>query len=400
MSHFIKKERFVRFHGGISRLGMISFIVAIAAAFIDTIWILFVKQFIEKDAYIGFFSGALTIISLISLFLIIPIIEKGQKEKLYITALCMIITSYILFSFIKSFYLFIIFSILLTLAANLRISSFGIIVRDSSKKRLLAKNEGIIYTFFNTGWFIGPLLAGFLALKYGNKGVFRLAALLVILALILFLQFGIKDHNIKKKADINVWKNFRDFFKDKKRTISYFLGGGISFWWVLIYLFVPIYIINSGHNVLWVSTFLFAVVIPNILFTYPAGYLANKIGFRKIFLVGFLILSSASFLCFLVNDLLVVLIILIVAGIGTALVESTSESYFFDISKGKEPYRFYSAYNTTIDVSHFVAKILPSALLLILPFKYIFLTFSIFMLGYAILSQFTEKIVESKLKKR
>ena len=398
MSHLIKKGSLLRFHGGITKLALVSFIVAVAAAFIDTIWIVFVKQFIQNDAYIGFFSGVLTCISLVSLFLIIPIIERGHKERLYMLALFMVIVSYVAFSFVKSFYVFVIFSIVLTLAANLRISSFGILVRDNSKKKVLAKNEGIVYTFFNTGWFIGPLIAGFLALRFGNRGVFLIASLFVFMALVLFWQFGIKDGHVKKKADTNVLKNFIDFFRNKDRVIAYFLVGGISCWWVLIYLFMPLFIYDKGYNILWVSGFLFAAVVPNILFTYPAASLANRIGFKKIFFIGFMILGTATLLCFLSGNFYFILGALIFAGFGTAMVESTCESYFFDICRGNEPYRFYSAYNTTIDVGHLIAKFIPSLLLLFLPFKFVFLAFSIFMFSYMILSLFTEKIVEGKKK--
>jgi len=85
--------------------------------------------------------------------------------------------------------------------------------------------------------------------------------------------------------------------------------------------------------------------------------------------------------------------------VGLAMLESTTESYFFDISKKKEELRFYGPYNTTIDVNQFIGSLLSATLLLVLPFKYIFLLFASFMFFMFFISFKVRKIVESKRKK-
>ena len=92
--------------------------------------------------------------------------------------------------------------------------------------------------------------------------------------------------------------------------------------------------------------------------------------------------------------------ILTLGTIGIAMIEPTSEAYFLDLMKGKEVYKYYSPYNTTIDVNGFFAKIIPSVSLLFLDFKFIFLIFSASMLLFIVLSLFTRNIIESKRKSR
>lgn len=105
--------------------------------------------------------------------------------------------------------------------------------------------------------------------------------------------------------------------------------------------------------------------------------------------------------CFLFNSLLflaniyAILVVLIVASIGVAMVEPVGEAYFFDILQTKkEELRFYSPYTTTVDVSHFIGRISATIVLFFLPFKFLFLLFALFMLILFLVSTKMKNIVE------
>ena len=187
-----------------------------------------------------------------------------------------------------------------------------------------------------------------------------------------------------------------DFFKDKNRVLAYFVGGGVNLWWALIYLFIPLYIIENQLHTIWIGYFLFAVAIPLVLFEIPFSKLAAKKGFKKIFCLGFAIAGICSLCCFFISNIYLILIVLVAGSFGMAMLEPTTEAYFFDLTKDKDEQRFYGPYNTTIDTNQFIGKILASILLIFLPFKYIFLLFSILMGIYVILSSKIKDIVEQK----
>ena len=67
-----------------------------------------------------------------------------------------------------------------------------------------------------------------------------------------------------------------------------------------------------------------------------------------------------------------------------------------NLLKSKEDCRFYGPYNTTIEVNHFIGKILASSLLLFLPFKFIFLLFSLFMFLMFLISCKIKNIIKFK----
>ncbi len=381
---------------GIQKLTFIVLIVSLSDAFINTIWAVYMDSFIHSIVLVGFLSAGLTLISFFSYLFFIPLIEKTSKTKIYSHVLLLFIITYLLFSINANFYLFIFLAILLTILSTLKITSFGIIIKDHSAKKALSKNEGIIYTFRNVAWVLGPLIAGYFAGKSGVSSVFILASLLLIIGFLGFKILRVKDKNIQKKTDNGMIKNFFAFFRDRNRVNAYLLSGGIAIWWTLIYLFIPLEIIRNNLSTAWVGYFLFGAAFPLILLEYYFSKLALKTGFKKMFKIGFLIPCIFSLFSFFTTNIFLIMLFLIISSIGMAMLEPTIETYFFTISNKKQMLRFYGPYNTTLDSSRFIGKISASILLIFLPFKFIFILFSIFMFIMFLICFRIREIVNNK----
>ncbi len=380
----------------IAKLSTIGLLVALATSFVTTIWAVYLDSFLNSVALVGLISALLTLVGIISYFFFIPLVERTSKSKIFYYTLFLFGITYILFAINKNFYIFVILAFFMTLIYALRITSFGIIIKDFSKNSKLSKNEGLRFTFINFAWIIGPLIAGFVSNQYGINMIFVISAVFIFLALILGKFMDLKDHHTQKKIDRNLIKNFFAFFKDKNRIITYILGGGVSFWWVLIYLYTPLFIIRNNLSNLWVGYFLFAIPIPLILFEYKFANIAGRKGFRKLFKLGYLIPAIAALICFFTPNVYSVLGILIFASVGLAMLEPTTEAYFFDVSKKRDQQRFYGPYNTRIELAGLIGKFIPSLLVIFLPFKSIFLFFSAVMFMLFLVSFKAKKIVERR----
>ncbi len=396
MGALLRKERGIYIFTGIGKLATVGFIVALAASFINTIWAVYIDSFVNSIVLVGLITTIFVLTAFISRFLFIPLIEKSSKSQLFSYSLLALVLFYILFSINSNLFFFIILGIAVTIFSTLRITSFGIMVRDKSSERQLSRNEGLMYTFMNLSWVIGPLIAGYIASRADMNKVFILSAIIVFIAFLFFKKGRIKDVNVKKRLDKNVLKNFFDFFKDKDRSISYIISGGVNLWWVLIYLFIPLLIIRQGLGEMWVGYFLFAIPIPLILLEYVFAKLAGKVGFKKIFKIGFLIPCIFALMCFFTSSIYLILLFLVLASIGLAMLEPTTEAYFFDLLRGKEELRYYSSYNTTISLNSLIGRFLPSLLLIFLPFNYVFLAFAAFMFIMFLVSFKVREIVECK----
>jgi MFS family permease len=392
---FIKRRGYF---GQVDKLGIIALISTIAFAAVGTIWSVYAESFIHNPAYVGFLMSFFTIVSLLSFIFLTPIVEKKSKTWLYTLSLIVYFFSYILFSLISSIYALVLLGFLIAVVVSLKISSFGILVCDKSNEKKLSRNEGLIYTFFNIGWLVGPLIAGFFSEKYGIKSTFLIASLFILFSLLLFKFFKIRDNRTEKKAEDNLFKLILDFFKNKNRVLAYIVGGGVTFWWVLIYVYMPIHIVESGLNDYILGYFLFAIAIPLILLTYLSGKIAGKIGFRKIFVTGYFILGLCALICFFVTNIYWMMGILVFASVGASMVESTVESYFFDIITKPQRDKFYGIYNTTIEVSSSIASFLSAIILLFFPFNSLFIFFAFGMLFFVLISLSIKNVVESKRK--
>ena len=390
---FIKKEYV---SNKIGRLAVIRFVTTIAAAMIGTIWALYLDSFFNSIILVGFFSAGLTLLSFIFYFLFIPIVEKKDKGKIYSFSLLAFSITYFLFAINSNFYFFVILAFALTIVGTLKVMSFGIMVNNESSRKLLSQNEGLIYVFANVAWLIGPLIAGFIASKNNLNIIFLLGAIFTFIAFFLFKFVKIKEPNTNSKIHLNPIKTFFEFFKNKDRVMAYVISGGVSLWLALLYVFMPLYIIRNNLSELWVGYFLAATVIPLILFEFYFSKLAGKIGFKKTFKIGFLLVSILTVLCFFVSNIYLILLLLVLANIGIAMIEPTSEAYFFDIIKGKQILQFYGPYKTAIDVNNFVVKIVASSLLIFLPFKFIFLLFGGFMFVFFLICFKMKDVIEAR----
>ena len=382
---------------GIAKLAVIGFIVALASSLIDTVWAVYMNSFLNNIPLVGFLSAGLTILALLSYFIFIPFIEKNKKSRIYVLSLILMAATFILFAINRDFYIFIILAVIFTVLITIKITSFGIIVKDRCSEKQLPRNEGLVYTFLNIAWVVGPLIAGYISEKFGISTIFLLSAIFILIAALVFKISRIRDSHIKKKVDKNMIKNFLEFFEDRGRVQAYIMGASVGLWWILVYLFMPLYIITNHLDTLWVGYFLFAVAVPLIIFEFPFSKFSAKIGFKKVFRIGFSILTLISLACFFIDNVYVVLGLFVLASLGMALLEPTTEAYFFEVTEDSEESRFYGPYNTTLEVSHFIGKISVSVLLIFFSFKYVFLLYAFFMLLFVIISF---KIKDVILKRR
>src|SRR3989344_5820825 len=237
----------------VEKLAFVLLLVSMSSSFVDTVWAVYLESFLHSTLLVGFFSGVLSVISFISFFLLIPVVAKSRKSVLFSISLILSALIYFLISINKNLILFVIFSFFITILFTLRITSFGIILKDKSRKGYLLRNEGLMYTFSNIAWVIGPLVAGFIFVELGLPIVFTFASLFLFLAFLFFKFSEIHDNNLVKYYSQNLFDNFFIFFKNHDRRIAYILGMGVTFWWSLIYLYMPLYILQNHINNIWVG---------------------------------------------------------------------------------------------------------------------------------------------------
>lgn len=388
--------------GGISeqikKLGLINMLASFAIAAAGSVWAIYFNSIIGDASRVGFVNTLFGIAGIISFIVFIPLIEKYSKTKILALSLLLYAASYFLFSANKNLIFAIILGLAVYASAAMRINAVGIILRDKSKKNSVSKNSGVLYTLLNLSWLFGPLAAGFISSRFGIGWVFFVSGVFILLSLFFFKVLRFKDDRKSKTVDRHIGKFMVEFFSQKKFILNYIIRGGISFWWAFIYIYIPIYIVTQKplNGDLIVGYFLSGVVAPLIFLEYPFGKAAGRKGFRKMFFRGYAILAIVSILCFLLYDFYPVLLLLVLGSVGAAMLEPTTDAYFFDITKKYQRDKYYGIYNTSMDVFYALSLFVVAWAVKLYEFKYAFLFVGFFMFVFAIISLGVRKVIEEK----
>lgn len=379
-----------------TELAIIYFIIGIGLAALDTVWALYFNNFGLSESTIGFISAGTVALCLIFSFFSTPIMQKYDKIKIIILSLISNIVCYVLIFIYHNVILFVILSIIISIAYVFRINSYDIIFRDNTETKNLNKQEGLYYSLMNLSWLIGPLIGGFVLLKFNIQSVFLFAAISTTLSLIIFMSLKLKPIDKKIKTyDINLIKNIKDYFKDKKRIYPYLMSSGIYAWFALIYIYVPLFILNKGVSEYYFGIFFAAVCIPPLISEYVVGKLSEKYGFKSFFILGYLGLFLSCIALFFINNVFVQIGILVFAGFFVACLEPLQDSFFFKMTYKYEEEKYYPVYATATHIGNFLSKILIAGILLFFADNYAYLGISILFFCLALIAT---KIPNQKLK--
>lgn len=371
------------------RLSVVGLFVSLGLALVDTIWSVYLDSFLQSMALVGLVSGGLTLLSILCFFFFTPILERVPEARLWTLGTMAAMATYAIFFFTQELSVFLIASAALVLANVLRFITFGILVRDATKLSEINKVEGLIAAMANVGWLIGPLLAGFIAARMGHPIIFLLAALFTLIALLLFRFIRIPHINHKTADDGTIRgavNDAREFFSRPELVKCYLIGGGVSIFWSFVFIYVPLMIVRSGIPAYWIGIFLCATALPLIILDYPVGRSADRVGCRPYFIAGYGLLALLSAAAFFAANIYVLMLVLFIASIGAAFLDSTREAYFFKITKRSEEEKFYGPFSTSWDVVGFFGELLGAGILAILAPAYLFLLLAICMTAFALIS--------------
>ena len=238
--------------------------------------------------------------------------------------------------------------------------------------------KGIQWTTINLTFLFGPLLAGFLVSHFGYSPVFFLSSIMIIPPLI-FIVKGFK--NIKIVREENTKINLRKIHRNKavwKISIMNFL---LNFFYCWMTIFTPLYM-NKVLNLTWdkIGIIMSIVLIPFIIFQYPAGKVADKyLGEKELLMISTLILGVSTIALFFVKNVFWFTLILFLTRIGASILEIIREVYLYK-NLDASNIDLISFYKLVSPLSWVIGPVLSSILLNIFDMKYLFLILGIIIL--------------------
>lgn len=379
-------------HGKIKSSTEVIFIrtlVAFSIAAVDSVWSIYMNSFGMSDANIGYITSLLVLVNILGAFIITPLLEKFHEKKVAFVAILGMAGSFIGFMFTSKIWVFVIFAIIYYFSSFVRSISLMLLLRDNSTRENFTKDNGLSGSLINLGWFIGPLIGGYVYAVSGVNAVFIYAIVVLFLSLVLYLKSSeISEKKHSKKKHSNLFLNLKYALKSKKIYFPFLMQTGISFWWALIFIYVPLLIINSGLGVEVVGIFISASMLPLAIFENYAGKKVNSIGFRLLFILGFTLLGVSALASFFIGEIIPILFLLVIASLGMAFIETLPISFFFSKIKDSEEEILTPIFNLSPQIGSFLSKAILASFILFFNSKIVFLVTGVIMFIYAGIAYF------------
>jgi len=346
-----------------------------------------------KEQNVGFLYTLGFTISIIALLLVPKILRKvgGYKFLLWIIGLNAI--SLLSISAFKSIFLIIpIFVSYLTLNIMI-IFSLDELLSISSKNSGIGKIRGFYLMIVSLAWVIAPSISGAILNNFSFSVIYFISFVLMII-LFIFSYFSLKDLTDPKYDKTPIIKSLKIFFKNRNLIRAYKINFLLQFFFAFMVIYTPIYL-NAHLGFSWgeIGKIFTIMLMPFVILPSFLGKYSDRIGERKMLILGFAITSLATLSLFFIKqpEIWIWALLLFATRIGASTIEIMSDVYFFKHITPEND-EFVGIYRNTAPVAYIIAPLVAFFIFTFTPaFNFIYLILGAFMLYGIYLSSTIKK---------
>ena len=259
-------------------------------------------------------------------------------------------------------------------------STFSVLVTlyvmDFIGKSELTRLESNRMVLNGFGWLIGPSLGLWLANNVDEAAPFLLSASLSVGLLAYYWWLRFENYNIiseaKSKAG-NPLANVPHFFRQKYLRIAYAITFTRSMFWVALFVFAPIYIVEAGLAD-WVAGAFLSLVAGLLLAAPITRRLADEWGTRAVINRGFVIIALSMLILAVLGEPNPWGVALwLTAAIGASMIDVVGNIPFMRMVKPRERVAMTTVFSTWREMSALLSPLLAALILGVgLPFGVFF----------------------------
>jgi MFS family permease len=256
--------------------------------------------------------------------------------------------------------------------------SHDIVLESYSTDVMSGRIRGFNSTILNAGFLVGPFLAMTILDRFNFQGVFLFQFVLVFL-IFLIAFFNLKKVNHKFKPVVTVNGLLRKIFIRKNILRIYYISFLLDVFIFVMIVYMPIYLRNLGMDWSKIGIIFTIMLLPFVIFQYPAGRLADKkMGEKELIIFSLFIMGVSVFSIYFIGStsLYVWSIVLFITRIGAALLEILRDSYFYKRIDGADV-DIINFFRTARPVGFLAASALSAVMLLFFPLNSIFILLAI-----------------------
>jgi MFS family permease len=241
------------------------------------------------------------------------------------------------------------------LGKGVRVAPRDALIADSSPREIRGAVFGFHRSLDTFGAVCGPLIAvGLMAIFAANYRLIFLISFLPALLGVLVLQFFVTEVKPKTEAKPKITLAFDNFGP------RYYIFLLVSLVFALGNSSDVFLILRSKDLGLSALLVIFAYVIYNIfyaLFSYPAGVLADRFGFKRVLVTGFLIFAAVYAGFGLTHNPHAVWFLFAIYGFYIAFTEGVGKAYISNISPKEKVATAMGLYYTVTGVAVLIASL-------------------------------------------
>ncbi len=332
-------------------LGLVSFLNDVASEMIYPIVPIFLSSVLGvPTTIIGLIEGISDATSNLLMAVSGWVSDKVHKRKIFVEiGYSFAAISHLLMSLAFSWPMVLLSRVTSRTGKGIRTAARDAIISESSKKSTRGLSFGIHRAMDDLGGVVGPLIAIWLLGLFTNQyRTLFIIAFLPTIAGVGLIWYFIKDTKFDAKKDERIK------FDWSKTNINFKIFLLISFIFALGNSSEAFMILRAQNLGLSVQLTIFTYVLFNItnsLFSLPAGYIADKIGSRKVLFTGFLIFAAVYWSFGYINTSRLVWILFPLYGIFLAFTDGVAKSYLSQLVPHEILASAFGVYQTLLGVA-------------------------------------------------
>ncbi|KKQ87653.1 MAG: Permeases of the major facilitator superfamily [Parcubacteria group bacterium GW2011_GWF2_38_8] len=357
------------------------FLFSVSIALTSYINSSFLEIYAGKN-YIGIIYVIASVITILGLLRMPKILTRIGNRKTILLFCFFIFLSLLLLALGNTGFIVIPAFILYFVSINFVIASLDIFIEDFSGKSRIGTLRGFYLMIINSAWIIAQLISGSVINKSSFSGLYLLAASFMILVGIIF-TLCLRDFKDPNYIKVPVWKTIKSFWHNRYVSKIYLSHLILQFFYAWMIIYMPIYLHEyMGFGWDKIGIIFSIMLIPFVILDFPLGKLSDKIGEKKMLIMGFsIIVLSVLAIPFIKESVIWIwALMLFLTRVGAATIEVMNESYFFKEINEKNADEI-SFFRNAPSISYIIAPLIAFPILFLIPsFEYLF-----FILGAVLL---------------
>lgn len=242
------------------------------------------------------------------------------------------------------------------------------------KELIFTESKRLLYT--GIAWMIGPMLGMWLWEETTHWAPFLLSgcAILGMLAYFWYLRLGHNQVIQKaKKPSVSILKIIPRYFAQPALRIAYLITLSRAMFWVTLFIYAPIYVVESGLSS-WVAGGFLSLVSSLLMVSPLIRRLAGRYGTRLVIICALLLTGISMASLYLVGEPKPVgLLFWTLAALGGATVDVLGNIPFMRMVRPHERTEMTMIFSTWREGSWLLTPLVVSAVLLVAPFELFYL---------------------------